>query len=477
MNRPILVSTSLLVGLLTTISVFAAPQNFRLADYIEQVKKTSPAVAASNLQIEGTKESAKEGSFTYIPKFSVLGSYTNDKRQVTNPFYIGSVSSGDNLTFGIDQQFSSGTSAKLSYILNNSLTTGLSPIVAPSGSFRFSAGQTQLDINQPLWKNFFGIETRAAANLSEASSLASHYAEKFKLKQTLSQAETTYYRLAIAREALRLQEEVLDRSKKILDWSERRVRNQLADKSDMLQAKAAYQARQLEIETVKSEQRSAQLGFNTLRSSTSDEVGENLEPMDTASILSIQKPKRSAVTDDIKAAEQNERVIVSNNELARQKSQPDLSLFGTLAYNGVNTYLSPAVKDSFTTNHPMYVVGLKFSFPLFFLETSEIRSGRIKQQLSAESQTLQTRLNNDQNWIDLDKKFEEAKNRLKLADELVVAQKEKLDHEKYRFNLGRTTTFQVLTYEQDYSTAVITRLHIEQDLLAIHAQMKTYSEE
>ena len=482
MNRPILVFTSLLAGLFATLFVFAEPapsssQQLTLDQYLEQVKKSSPGVNASSLQIQGTEEASREGDLVYSPHLTFNGNYENDKRQVTNFLLTGTVTSGDNMTFGVDEQFSFGLKANLSYNLTNTLTTGISPLLFPPGKFQFSMGQTELDLTQSLWKNGFGVETRASATLAEASSLASHYSEKFKLKQTLSQAETAYYRLAIAREAFHLQEEVLDRAKKILEWSDRRAKNQLADKSDMLQAKAAYQLRQLDLESVRDEQRSAQLSFNTLRSSTTEEVNETLEPINTQSILDVQSPKRAEVTDDVKAAEQNERVVVANNELSRQKAQPDLSLFGTLAYNGVDTYLSTAMSDSFSTKHPEYIIGVKFTYPLYFLETSTVRSGRIKQQLAAESQTIQTRLDNSQNWIDLQKKFSETKVRLKMAEDLVIAQKEKLDHEKYRFNLGRTTTFQVLTYEQDYSQALIMRLQIEQQILALHSQMKTYSEE
>ena len=464
----------LLISVFTGLSVFANPQYLQLDDYLEQVKTKSPGVKSSNLQVEGTKESSKEGDLIYNTRFSFMGSYMDDQRK-SSGLLAGSTSTSSSMLFAFDQQFSTGTAAKLSYTLANSNTLGINPIFASAMQSKYSIGQTELDLTQSLWKNAFGIETRATSDLAEAASLASYYAEKFKLKQTFSQAESTYYRLAIARESYQLQQEVLDHSKKILDWADKRVRNQLADKVDMLQAKAAFQGRQLELEAAKNEQRSAQLAFNVLRSSTSDDVAESLEPLNTESILNIEAPKKAEVTDDIRAAEQSERVAISSNELSRQKAQPDLSLIGSIAYNGVNTIQSTAVKESFGTTNPMYKIGVQFTMPLFIGETSEIRSGRIKQQFAAEALTLQTKLTNAQTWDDLEKKFSEAKGRLKMADELVKAQKEKLDHEKYRFNLGRTTTFQVLTYEQDYEQSLITRLHIAQEILTVHAQMKAYS--
>ncbi len=475
MKRLIPFCLYLLLGAFTAFSVFANPQYLQLEDYLEQVKTKSPAIKSSTLQIEGSQESSLEGHLIYNPRLSFSGYYMDDKREGVGPLYAGSTSTSDNFNLALDQQFSTGTTAKLSYNIGSSNTSGLNAFLAPGGKFNYSSGLTELDITQPIWKNGFGVETRATSDLAEASSLASHYAEKFKLKQAFSQAESTYYRLAIARESYKLQEEVLDHSKKILEWTNKRVRNQLTDKADELQANAAYQSRQLEIEAAKNEQRSAQLAFNVLRSSASDTVEESLAPLNTESLLNIESPKKADVSDDVKAAEQSERVTVSSNELSKQKAQPDLSLFGSIAYNGVDTYKSPAISESFSTKNPMYKIGIQFSMPLFIGENSDIRSGRMKQQLAAESLTLQTKLVNAQNWEDLDKKFSEAKGRLKMADSLVKAQKEKLDHEKYRFNLGRTTTFQVLTYEQDYAQALITRLRIAQEILTNHALMKAYS--
>lgn len=86
-------------------------------------------------------------------------------------------------------------------------------------------------------------------------------------------------------------------------------------------------------------------------------------------------------------------------------------------------------------------------------------------------------LESESTFRDLSQKFNEARLRLKMADELVAMQKEKLEYEKYRFNLGRTTTYQVLTFEQDYAQSLISRLRIENEILALHAQLKTFTQD
>ncbi len=466
-------SLSLLGAFLPSLA-FGTP--LTLEQYLDQVKGQSPAVQSSVSLIEGSQSTSKEKDLPFIPKFFVNTAHTIDHREYPAAFlYSRTVS--DNFNLGFEKLFDFGLNAKLSYTLFNNDSTGVSQFVYPNGVNIYTSGQTQLDLSQSLWRNFFGKESRAGEEIAEATSLASHYGEKFKLKQTLSQAENAYNRLAIANESVRLETELLDRAQKILDWTTKRVNNHLTDKIDLLQARASHQARKISLEAALNEQKSGKLAFNQFRDRSSNEVDEQVTLPSTDSILSLTVPKKAEVTDDIKAAEQSERITKASNELSIQKAEPDLSLFGTAAFNGVDRYLSPALGRSFSTQNPYYVFGIKFSFPIYFWETSEIRGGRVKQQLAAEATTRQKMLENNQTWSDLTQKLTEAQGRLKMANDLVNLQKDKLEYEKYRFNLGRTTTYQVLVFEQDYAQSLISRLRVEQEILGLHSQIKTYAQE
>ena len=462
---------ALLPMIFSVCASYSVAATLQLSDYLNEVKNQSAGVKSSEAQIEGTEKSAKENNLLYIPHLTLQGAFTHDYRQFPNPFQAKTDSPSFGL--GFEKQFDFGLSAKLSY---NMIGTNYYP---PSTFLKdFSGAQTQIDLSQSLWRNFFGKETRATADLAEASSLAAHYGERFKLKQTLAQAETAYFQLAIANESVKLEKELLDRSKKILEWTSKRVQNHLTDKIDFLQSKAAYQARLISLQTAEQNQRSSKIAFNQFRNQNSDQVADDISLSSTDLILNLKTPTRAGETDDIKAAQQSERITRATNELSLQKAEPELSLFGTAGFNGIDfNQASTAIKSSFTTQNPIFTLGVKLNFPLYFWETSEIRSGRVKQQLAAELSTQQKTLESETQFKDLALKFTEAQSRLKMADELVTLQKEKLEYEKYRFNLGRTTTYQVLTFEQDYAQALISRLQVENQILAIHAQLKTFSNE
>ncbi len=82
--------------------------------------------------------------------------------------------------------------------------------------------------------------------------------------------------------------------------------------------------------------------------------------------------------------------------------------------------------------------------------------------------------NKNNNGTGLKDKFQQAKDRLTIYDQLEKTQKTKLEYERVRRQRGRTTTQQVLLFEQDYEQAQLGRIKTMSDILQLLAQMKTY---
>ena len=77
--------------------------------------------------------------------------------------------------------------------------------------------------------------------------------------------------------------------------------------------------------------------------------------------------------------------------------------------------------------------------------------------------------------MDLLAQLTEGKRKLDLARKIETVQKNKLDLERDRHKRGRTTTYQVLLFEQDFASSQLSRIRAEAELLRILAQMKTFS--
>jgi outer membrane protein TolC len=454
---------------------FALSTPLAIENYLDQVAKDSPARQANLDLIEGSKMTIKDGDSVYVPTLTSQFSQLNDSKEPTSPF-MGNKTHATSFSTGIQKQWDFGLSSKLSYTLSSVEQLGLPSNLFPGGALRYTTGLTQLELSQSLWRNFLGSEFKATSEIAEASSMAVHHAERFKQKMLIAQAESAYYRLALAREAIKIQKDLVERARQILDWASKRVRNQLADRADMLQAKAAYQSREIDYKNQMNEERSAALTFNTLRNLQNETVADELQSVSISDVMSLKAPKKADLPADLAAAEQNERIQAAQNELAKQKTLPDVSLFGNIGLNGVDSFKNPAIRESFNTNTPTYLVGIKLSMPLTVFDASDIRAGRERQRLAAESNVRQKRLESLQNWEDLNQKFTESLERLKLIEALATAQKEKLDHEKYRLQVGRTTTYQVLLFEQDFAQAVLAKIRTETEILSLHSQLKTYAD-
>jgi outer membrane protein TolC len=55
-------------------------------------------------------------------------------------------------------------------------------------------------------------------------------------------------------------------------------------------------------------------------------------------------------------------------------------------------------------------------------------------------------------------------------------QREKFEHERERLLRGRTTTYQAISFEQDYANTQLLRLRTQAEVLQTIAQMKAFRE-
>ena len=455
-----------------TTAAQAEAIKLELGEYLHQVVAEHKGIQGAHDISTGAALRSSEGSLILYPNLFSTIQLGTDEKPTSSTAFQGTKSSANLYSLGITQLTTFGLQAKLSYNLNYYDITGANRTFVPEPTYY--DGKAQVELTQSIWRNGFGREVRAAQELFEAQALATSYAEKFKATVTIAEAETIYWRLALARETVAIQQETLARSVKILEWNQRRVNLQLADKVDLLQAEAALQARKLELQAAQDEERSAMTAFNTFRGRDSDVVVEGLTRPDPNFVSSLSVPPRDELRDDVKAAKEQTRVAISAAKVGREKALPNLDLFASYALNGRDTATGPTFSESFTTQFPTKAIGLRLSIPLGFGTISNVREGYGLEANAAEMIYERKRFEQDREWNDLVIRFKESKGRLELAETIQSAQRAKLMHERDRLNRGRTTTFQVLSFEQDYATAQLGFVRAETEVLRISAQLKTF---
>jgi outer membrane protein TolC len=463
-----------------------------LENYMGQVKGNNGAVKSAVLSTSAGELSSYDAALILAPTVFANVSYSADAKIQSISFFGYSAVNAMNASFGINQPTPFGLQAKLQYSLFTQVyqNTVVPPALQAFGgiSTSYALATTSLELTQSLWSNGFGVSTRANRDILEAKGLAASYTASYQAKAALSQAEMVYWRLVLARKTMGVQTEALDRAKKIYDWNSRRARLQLGDQSDVLQAEALVQARELDLTSTRNEVRSASRQFNSQRSIDSDEVTEQLNDLDPATLESIRIPARAQFRDDVKIAQQQSRISIANSELSRQQANPTVDVFANFALNGQPSYssgiftgytnLSDSIGPSFSFNRPTATVGIRLSIPMpyNFNILSGIREGLRQENVAAELLLDRKLFEQENSWKDLTQSFGEAKTRLSLSHRLETIQKSKLDNERIRLQRGRSTTYQVLLFEQDFLSAQLLRIRDQASILNIVAQMKLFGE-
>jgi outer membrane protein TolC len=138
--------------------------------------------------------------------------------------------------------------------------------------------------------------------------------------------------------------------------------------------------------------------------------------------------------------------------------------------------LGKAAGGAFTTEKPTYIVGIKIAMPLDRDLINQDRNGLVKASEAARYDREQKEFQARQEWEELQRQLGDGRTRLQLMLEIESAQKEKLDYEKQRFERGRSTTFQILQFENDYANAQLGAIKARTDILEIMAKLKTFGD-
>lgn len=445
--------------------------NLSLNQYLHQVQQGNKGIAGAALTSQGACLRAVEGKLLTAPRFFAEGQYINNTYDPDWSPLSGYGNSLQSYQVGISQNTPYGLQGKVYYSYQRQSINGIPPYFS---STNLTASSPVLELSVPLARNFGGKETRASTQLITSQARLTQFSEQFRLKLLLAQAESTYWRLAIARKIVDLQHDNLQRSLKLQNWVCSRVQSRLAEESDALQAQAAVQARDLDVQAAINDERLAERAFNTLRGSCQEGVCEHL--CSYQGPLDIKPLACPAPREDVAAAHQEELLAIANAQLGIEKNKPNFDIYATYAFNGNNANPSAAIAESFTTAYPSSAIGVRLSVPLNIGQRAQAKCGYKKEIQGAKAKFAQKLFEDRRIWEDLSVKLSNAKQRYQLAYQLEQVQGKKLQTERERLLMGKTTTYQVLLFEQDYANAQLSRLVIQYDIYELMAQLKTYGD-
>ena len=477
-------------GRLQLNEVMAAPLS--LEQYLREVSGQHQGYQAAQTRARGALARSDEGTLLLAPTaFAELRSITDAKLQPVTYFTYDSMVT-NTLSVGVRKLFSFGLQTSLHYDLfknyYNNLESFLPANLFPpspnsSGSLvlnSYAYASPVLELTQSLWGNAFGSGTRAQQNQLHASALATHYQESFEAKSVRLAAESAYWRLSLARQTLRAQREALARALRIQHLLEGQAHYALKDQADVIQAKAQVALRRLQGQSAQVEEDIAARAFNSYRSLDSSGVQETLSELGPLVVESVHAPVRMSVREDLQALEQTAEAAVASAQLAIEKNKPTVEVFANLSLIGQKGplpfgNLSDSYATSFTFNRPSRTVGIRLSVPLDFGVLGTTRHGWAQEKTAAEIKLNRQSFEQNQQWRTLETQLAGAQAQYRLNRQLVSVQRDKLRYERNRLSRGRTTTYQVLMFEQDYLDAELAEIQTGAAILNWVAQMRLFA--
>ena len=464
----------LLAAMVFGASTGWAQSKLPLRDYLEQVRGKGSAFQASQAAVEGFEKQSHEQDLLYSPQLNAGYNHLHDQQpQADNPFY-SNLTLADSFGVSLSNKLPFGPSVSLGYSFNNVTLNFPSQAALFLGS-NYLPSYFQVSpvasLSVPLFKDFGGSQTSAGVKMVQYQLESAAKNSAFQREQSLFNAKVAYWKLALARETMDIRKDTLDRSQKIWEWTKRRVARNLADPPDALQAEASVRVAELDLQTAMENERSARLGLNRFRNVADDAVPETLETIEESlARLKVEIPPTPPARLDLQAVQKNAQQQKATYDQAYQNIYPDLTAMASWRGNGLDPNLSPANDMAFQFNHPTWTLGAQLNVSLDVFTAQRTADGYERNYKSALLALKDKEIGVSQEWKDLKDHLMDVDKRLAMATQIEDIQKNKANEERRRLELGRTTQFQLLSFENDYSLARLNRLSLVLEKLSYLAQ-------
>lgn len=441
--------------------------------YLDQVKKQNMSFQASEKQMSGSSLLKRESDLFFKPQFFLNLQKGYDSKLPSPPFLVFDRVSTQRYGAGISQEFSFGVETRLSYDLIQSDYKGLS---FNTVSNPYWDAIPSLEVNIPLWGNAFGRASRARKELSLQQRTFENRSAEAQARRTIVDAEIAYWSLAASQESVKAQRKALDAANNILDYVTNKKSKNLGEEADVLQAKALTASYKLQVAQAEVDERAARRKFNLLLNVEAEAPVENLSSLDYQGLLSEPiAASRPGNRPDYKASQAQVALARASSQLAAEQNKPTLNLYGGYSLFGRDGRQATALSRAGYADRESAYFGVKFQMPLNLAAQADAREGAKQTEAAAELNHKYLAYSQEQEWINIVSLFKDAQTTLKLADLMEKAQKSKLDNERVRLRQGRTTTYQILLFEQDYLASEVARIRAANQIINLKSQIQLYS--
>ena len=380
----------------------------------------------------------------------------------------------DNWDLSISQKLVTGANYQFDFTNNRNKTNSKTAGLNPSYNSEF-----QLSLTQPLLKNFGTIINKRNIHIAKNEADISDYDFETKVIDVISDVENTYWDYVFNLRDLEVKQKSLDRAKDL----QRRVKSQVlvgtmapietlqaesevASREEfLLSSKDAIEDTQDKLKNILNIDFSSPEGLLPIYpSSKADILIKNVDFNET---VKIALASRSDYLGKKKELE-NKDILVKYQE---NQVYPSIDLVGSLGMNGLSGDAVPitsgtfqgksaygggygnALTDSLSTNYYDWELGIKISYPLGNRSAkSKLSASRLeKAKLILDIKNLEKKI-----ILEVRESIRQLQTDAKRIKAASIAKKlaeEKLKAEEKKFEVGLSTSFNVLEFQEDLAQA------------------------
>jgi len=322
-------------------------------------------------------------------------------------------------------------------------------------------GSIQVTLTQPLLKNFWIDSTRLGIRQAKNNVQYSEQGLRYQVINSVTAVANAYYELIYAFENVQVQDEALDLSQTQLDQDQQRVdigslaplsvqqdQSQVAqNQANLIQAQLTLTSDQNALKTLVADTNYAMWHDTDIKPTEPLEAKmEEFDLQDSWNKGMTERP--DLIQARLTAENQGIQLKFDRNQLF-----PELDAFGSYGYNGSGAQYSDSFGEINQGNAPFYSYGAKISMPLGNIgPRNALKSDKLTLQ-----QYLLTLKQDEQNvMVGIDNAVQTAKSDYQSVDATRQARiyaEAALDAEQKTYAVGKATTFEVLTYQNNLTTA------------------------
>lgn len=318
-----------------------------------------------------------------------------------------------------------------------------------------------LVLTQPLLDGFGTGANAGRILIAKNTRQLSIYQFQGQVASIVSQVQITYWDLVFAIENLKVKELALQQARDLLKFNQRQLEVGSATENDVLQAQAAVASREAEIIAAQDAVKDKEDGLKRL---TNLMEGENAWDIQ---IIPEDTPRFEVLTVDLegslKTAFENRpdfaqaRIGIENKQIqlrmAKNQTLPTVDLEGTFALNGLGDNYSDTLSELGSGDFRTWKVGVFLKYPI----GDPTAKGELQRRRMENEQALMNLKSLEQQIVievrEAVRQLETNHKRIIATQSALELEERKLAGEQKKYELGLTTSYNLLQFQADLSLA------------------------